>query len=64
VTPAEQQADTVRPYSLHYAGHEPKCGCKPSTSWAMRRYDGVYEDGVVEMRTCLQCGFTLSRVIR
>jgi hypothetical protein len=64
VTPAEQQADTVRPYSLHYAGNEPKCFCKTSTPWSMRRYDGVYENGDVEMRTCLVCAATLSRVIR
>lgn len=60
MSPAEQAASTEPPY---YASEEPPCFCTPSVPWDDRKYDGTYEEGSCEQRTCRECGASLSRVL-
>lgn len=61
MTSEEMAASTEPP--PYYASEAPDCGCESSVPWERRRYDGTWEEMHLESRTCLKCGFTLSREI-
>lgn len=61
MTSEEMAAPTEPP--PYYASEAPDCGCKSSVPWERRRYDGTWNELSLEQRTCLECGFSLTREI-
>lgn len=47
----------------YYADEEPRCFCSPSTPWDERKYNGTFEEGSCEMRTCPVCVASLTRLV-
>lgn len=62
-----QAEEVIEEAKADYEACLPACGCATSTAWLSRRRDGEWNEdvagGVLEQRTCLFCGYSLTREV-